>query len=350
MAQQDNRTVLWSTAIRVLPLLAIAAFVGIFFAFMRAGLSPPSHAQSTARSAQQVIVGRECQQCHTQEVESFPVNIHGKSAKFLKDERAAKCVACHQNAEKHVETASRVPRERGEDPGNPEKMDSGKANATCLSCHSADRHTFDWRGSKHDRNDMSCMSCHSVHHLKFPQAVEAARQRALENQTSQLIDVQAPDHMLSGLTVEETCYRCHTEMRKALLQRSTHLFRTENHVMKVNCVSCHNPHGGEGRKMLQQATPNETCFQCHAEKRGPFLWEHTPVQENCMTCHTPHGSNQERLLTKRNHQLCQQCHINLLARHQTVAGYDVFTFNRGCVNCHSQIHGSNHPSGRAFTR
>ena len=34
----------------------------------------------------------------------------------------------------------------------------------------------------------------------------------------------------------------------------------------------------------------------------------------------------------------------------TVAGFDVFTFNRGCVNCHSQIHGSNHPSGRTFTR
>jgi hypothetical protein len=33
-----------------------------------------------------------------------------------------------------------------------------------------------------------------------------------------------------------------------------------------------------------------------------------------------------------------------------VAGFDVFTYNKGCVNCHTQIHGSNHPSGRAFTR
>jgi len=25
-------------------------------------------------------------------------------------------------------------------------------------------------------------------------------------------------------------------------------------------------------------------------------------------------------------------------------------FDRGCVNCHSQIHGSNHPAGMRFLR
>jgi cytochrome c5 len=27
-----------------------------------------------------------------------------------------------------------------------------------------------------------------------------------------------------------------------------------------------------------------------------------------------------------------------------------YVFNRGCTNCHSQIHGSNHPSGVRFQR
>jgi hypothetical protein len=28
----------------------------------------------------------------------------------------------------------------------------------------------------------------------------------------------------------------------------------------------------------------------------------------------------------------------------------LFVFNRSCTNCHSQIHGSNHPSGVRWTR
>ncbi len=328
--------------------LTVAAIVGLLYAFAgHAGA--PALAQSTGRVARQTVIGRDCQQCHAPEVESFPMNVHGKSARFLTDERAASCVVCHKNGDRHAETSTRS--KMGEDPGNPAKMESGRANGACLQCHSGDRHLFDWQGGKHDRSDMSCMSCHSVHHNKFSQEVLAARRRALEEgQTLGLTDAGFPDKMLSSLTVEETCLRCHTDKRKALYQRSTHLFRTENRQMKVGCVSCHNPHGGEGRKMLAASSPNQLCYQCHAEKRGPFLWEHDPVQQDCLTCHAAHGSNNVSLLTRRSHQLCQQCHVNMLPRHSTVAGFDVFTFNRGCVNCHSQIHGSNHPSGRTFTR
>ena len=99
----------------------------------------------------------------------------------------------------------------------------------------------------------------------------------------------------------ETCFRCHSNIRKAQYQRSTHLFRTENHAMKVSCVSCHNPHGGEGRKMLVASSTNETCYQCHAEKRGPFLWEHAPVQENCMTCHSAHYAEYQPTSTPRGY-------------------------------------------------
>jgi predicted CXXCH cytochrome family protein len=281
-------------------------------------------------------------------VESFPLEVHGKSAKFLDDSRAPQCEVCHENSLEHAEKSTQ--QKSGAPVGNPSKMDSALANQTCLQCHSRDRYLTDWQGGKHDRNDMSCMSCHSSHHLKFSEAIRASRERALENGNPNLIDAQVPDNMLSSLTVEETCFRCHSDKRKAQFQRSTHLFRTENQVMKVNCVSCHNPHGGEGRKMLVGFSVNETCYQCHAEKRGPFLWEHDPVQQDCMTCHAAHSSNNASLLTKRSHQLCQQCHINMLPRHSTVAGFDVFTYNRGCVNCHSQVHGSNHPSGRTFTR
>jgi DmsE family decaheme c-type cytochrome len=298
----------------------VVASVGLCLFFVgRHGLS--AHAQATGQIARETVVGEKCERCHSEIVASFALDLHGKSAKFLDDPSLeAKCEKCHGDGKKHMRTR------KPEDILNPAKLSATQANESCLQCHSRDRDMFDWRGGRHERTDMSCLSCHSAHHAK------------------------SPEYMLASLTAEEGCFRCHKDQRKAQFLRSTHLFRTENRVVKVGCASCHNPHGGEGRKMLQASSINETCYQCHAEKRGPFLWEHDPAQENCLTCHTPHGSNQASLLTARSHQLCQQCHVNMLPRHSTVAGFGVFTFNRGCVNCHSQIHGSNHPSGRAFTR
>jgi hypothetical protein len=52
-------------------------------------------------------------------------------------------------------------------------------------------------------------------------------------------------------------------------------------------------------------------------------------------------------------RLCQQCHIE--SRHPTNPyGRDTgslkFVMGRACLDCHVNIHGSNHPSGFAFTR
>jgi DmsE family decaheme c-type cytochrome len=106
--------------------------------------------------------------------------------------------------------------------------------------------------------------------------------------------------------------------------------------------------------LLKEPSLNDSCFTCHAEKRGPFLWEHAPVTESCATCHDPHGSNHERMLKAPKPRLCQQCHVE--TRHPTrpygkETGSNMkYVFARGCVNCHVNIHGSNHPSGFAFTR
>ena len=43
---------------------------------------------------------------------------------------------------------------------------------------------------------------------------------------------------------------------------------------KITCSDCHNPHGSVTEKLIRQASVNEVCYTCHAEKRGPFLWEH----------------------------------------------------------------------------
>ena len=315
---------------RALTLVMFVIFSSVFLAFIFLprvpSLAQTANQTSNLDASDSGEVGTDCKSCHSAVVASFQSEVHGKSAIFLTDYRAASCQACHTNSQKHAEESSRT--KSGGDPGNPAKASASQANQTCLKCHSQDKHAFNFQGSAHDTKDMSCLSCHSSHHAKSEQK------------------------MLTRFTVEDTCLSCHTNVRKAVFQRSTHMIRTEQRNMKVGCTSCHNPHGGEGDKMLVAETVNNTCYQCHAEKRGPFLWEHPPARENCMSCHSPHGSNNAKLLTARANLSCQQCHIHMLPRHSTTAGkpLDIFTLNRGCTNCHSQVHGSNHPGGRTFTR
>jgi DmsE family decaheme c-type cytochrome len=125
----------------------------------------------------------------------------------------------------------------------------------------------------------------------------------------------------------------------------------------MDCTSCHNPHGSPNVRLLRIGySINETCTSCHAAQRGPFLWEHAPTRERCTTCHDPHGSPNDRLLVAKLPMLCQRCHIS--TRHPSTV-YDLSVIggssenrliNRACVNCHQNIHGSNHPSGNYFLR
>jgi len=39
------------------------------------------------------------------------------------------------------------------------------------------------------------------------------------------------------------------------------------------CTACHSPHGSTAPAQLVKNTVNETCTGCHAEYRGPYLWE-----------------------------------------------------------------------------
>ncbi|HWH69351.1 MAG TPA: cytochrome c3 family protein, partial [Candidatus Sulfotelmatobacter sp.] len=125
---------------------------------------------------------------------------------------------------------------------------------------------------------------------------------------------------------------------------------------KVSCTDCHDPHGGFGAKMIKADNVNELCFKCHADKRGPYMWEHPPVEENCMTCHTAHGSNHTKLLVRKGPNLCQSCHDWTQHPGGAYTASGNFTNGapakqlvaRNCLNCHNNVHGSNGPATRGL--
>jgi DmsE family decaheme c-type cytochrome len=214
------------------------------------------------------------------------------------------------------------------------RMPKDEQNAVCLGCHD-DRAWFHWSGSTHDIEDTACVDCHDIHTANDPV-------RSLDSQPG-------------------VCFNCHREQRAQFLRQSRHPVQAwtdmSSHTGLMACTDCHKPHGSSGPGDLIHNTVNETCYECHAEKRGPFLWEHAPVREDCSNCHTPHGSNYENLLTGRQPWLCQQCHST--AYHPSGAysgtgippeGADPRILSGQCMNCHQQVHGSNHPSGINLTR
>ncbi len=250
-------------------------------------------------------------------------------------ENGNNCESCHGPAKAHLKRQADGTRELPPMTFGA-NVPADQKNAVCRSCHAGSEHQFMWQGSTHDVEGVACIDCHDVHS-------PTDKVRQLETQT-------------------EVCFGCHKEQRAMFLRQSRHPVQADSatisHTGLMACTDCHQPHGSAGPANLNRNTVNETCYDCHAEKRGPFLWEHQPVREDCSTCHTPHGSNYPNLLQARGPWLCQRCHM--AGFHPSGAyggsgtavqgGADQRILGKDCLNCHSQVHGSNHPSGIRLTR
>jgi DmsE family decaheme c-type cytochrome len=250
---------------------------------------------------------------------------HNTHAPFGKG--GLQCEACHGPGARHSLKGDKKAI-------NSQKADSflpvAERNQACLSCHQ-DRARHAWQGSSHERANLACADCHKLHNDRDP--------------------------ALNKATEAEVCYACHRQQRADFLKTSAHPVRQG----RMACSDCHASHGSSTPAMLRHPTLNQTCTSCHAEKRGPVLWEHAPVSEDCALCHTPHGAPRQALLTKSPPLLCQQCHAaaghpavartsNSLPGGSAAAGGAAYLVAGGCINCHSQVHGSNHPSGVKLMR
>ncbi|MBF0154794.1 MAG: DmsE family decaheme c-type cytochrome, partial [Magnetococcales bacterium] len=218
----------------------------------------------------------ECTICHDEEDSTSVLAIGKTKHGTLADSRTPTCTSCHGPSQAHVKNkvagqdkrpkpditygrrspAIRLDARIDEDFGSFKTTDTPAAtiNKACLSCHQGEKLLY-WSGSAHSSQEVACSGCHEIH--------------------------TGHDRVLDKRSQPNVCFGCHKNQR-SLFNRPSHHPVPEG---KMTCSNCHNPHGSAGHKSLKGDSVNETCYQCHMEKRGPFLHSHPPVAENCLLCH-----------------------------------------------------------------
>ena len=269
-------------------------FVLIFLYWFPALAQEKRFAQGTA------YVGAEtCKGCHPELFEAFRKDTpHWKNYEDPKVSLNRKgCEACHGGGQRHAEEEGKGFIFSFKD------LTAQERSEACLKCHQREKAFFGARRSAHKLSAVGCDDCHQIH--KTPSAPKLLKAKETD-----------------------LCLRCHAEVKAQ--------FRlpTRHKVLEgaLKCTDCHTPHGKRTRASLRSATPpgTNTCFKCHPEKKGPWVYEHLGGKvEGCTICHLSHGSANRFLLTRRDaRMLCAECH-----------GIRHFA-QISCLKCHSQIHGS----------
>ncbi len=257
--------------------------------------------------------GETCLACHDIRA-AFSQNPHFKNwEKESLPQSKQGCEGCHGPGSEHIKV--------GVNPGeifNFKKVTAQQISTTCLACHQQDKERVNFKRNEHGLNTVACTECHTIHTAQVKESLLAARPPAL-------------------------CYDCHEEVRSEFNKP----FRHKVQEGWMGCSDCHNPHGGFNLRQTRNSTGTDiVCYECHADKQGPFVFEHVPVKvESCSICHDVHGSTNPRMLKRSEMRfLCLGCHAGTPG----VLGPTTPTFHnitqarwQHCTDCHVNIHGSN---------
>lgn len=257
----------------------------------------------------------ECTLCHKELKSDFLHTAHART--LLSDALGLSmqgCEMCHGAGGAHA-----VLRSRGTIFAF-DWADTRHADNICLRCHSWLTSDHEWLRTTHSKAGVACIKCHNPH-----QPQRAGRERFL------LVEQQ-----------DRLCATCHQDVANEFTRFSHHpvkIFKaSEPGARAMHCTSCHDVHRSRERAMLPTRRVNDLCATCHAEKAGPFVFEHMGAQEGisdgCLTCHAQHGSHSPALLITDGRALCMQCHTDKATHNQPLTCWT--------TGCHTDVHGSNH--------
>lgn len=252
---------------------------------------------STARNS-------DCATCHARAFTKHvaPDSVHGALV-----EPAAPldrgCGACHAGAEAHARSGGR--KDLVESLRHAKRDEVERA---CGQCHGSEPTLHGVASGAHARSGLTCVSCHGA----------------------------SPSRGGVRADAERGCASCHGDIAARFKLPNRHPVGEGD---AMGCSDCHEPHSARPR-LRDHELREGRCVECHVAYRGPFIWAHQVSRlDGCVACHDPHGSPNRRLLHEASSQQnCVGCHADFPAFHDQTQG-SVFT---RCLECHTQVHGSNH--------
>jgi len=292
----------------------------------------PGQTKPAAYNKDDYVGSDACKDCHEDQFKAFSHTSHAQLTKISSwDKKVTGCESCHGPGKAHIEE------------GDPKRMMSFKnktskeISETCLTCHAGKEEHNNFRRGEHWRNDIGCTECHAPH------SHATGANQASSNTFITAVNAEKPGFgtvKMLKISDPQLCLTCHAEVK--------HQFNMPAHhkVLEgaLRCTDCHNPHGGFETKQTRLATgADAACIKCHADKQGPFTYEHAPVKtEGCVACHTPHGSANPRMLRTTVPQLCLECHSTQhgVGAEETPSFHNLAAQYKDCTACHVKIHGS----------
>ncbi len=168
-------------------------------------------------------------------------------------------------------------------------------------------------------------------------------------------DASIPGKLVTKKNIVALCYKCHP--RKNIKKYS------HKPVEDGKCFTCHDPHQSNMKKLLKGKSVNNLCLKCHNEDREDKSiekvinmnkkYKHEPAEKNCLSCHEHHGSEYKKLLKSEDagFKLCISCH-NKSKMDKKVVNFKNVKYQHGairdkkgkrCLACHDP-HASSHKS------
>lgn len=199
----------------------------------------------------------------------------------------------------------------------------------------------------------TCTTCHEESHKEYQLSTHSRIELQTEGGAVQGCEmchgpgsIHADDMGGKGTILNpredpSVCYQCHTDKQMQFQLPYTHPVAQG----KMTCADCHDSHGTDARPwtVTSMESANETCYGCHKEQRGPYVWEHEATRDGCTTCHQVHGSVHEKMLLARDSNLCLRCHAQVAFPTVGQSGHAGRLPGGSCFSagCHTAVHGSN---------
>ena len=309
------------------------------------------HSDKNEGTTVHAVIEMGCDTCHSVDQDEDYTEI------FLSTSGNDLCLTCHTDKEagdEQLAVHAPVRRETCGTCHDPHSSEAGHLlvrpgegtdaeSNLCLRCHDNITAQLNKR-LVHAAVEFGCATCHETHKSEPQDEPEGIYHLTAAQPelclTCHDLDGEEARAAHSGQPVESaqctTCHNPHGSDNEKLLNNFVHA------AFEMGCDTCH-AEPADGKVVLQEGAGKETCLMCHsdvAESLEQAEHVHFPLEfdDGCITCHNPHAATYEKQLKMGPIRTCLNCHSSLAEAKAQKDYLHPPVFEQSCTICH-QPHG-----------